>query len=191
MFTWRVLGSGLVLVFCKLRVICVGSFILHRLTCCCRSPRMWWQWLPRSPFVALFPFSFPSIYPAVFPRLPLASSHRLIPSQIKSAIRSIDAPARSRPQPLAAAAIITAAQLQVRHASTRLHQQTAPHRHPLMRFLQEMETENSKLEAEVERMQAVLAADKSMANAAHKALASASDVARSWSENLGILFYIL
>jgi hypothetical protein len=51
-----------------------------------------------------------------------------------------------------------------------------------------METENSKLEAEVERMQAALAADKSMANAAHKALASASQVARSWSENLGIVF---
>ena len=51
-----------------------------------------------------------------------------------------------------------------------------------------METENSKLEAEVERMQAALAADKSMANAAHKALASASHVARSWSENLGIIF---
>jgi hypothetical protein len=54
-----------------------------------------------------------------------------------------------------------------------------------------METENSKLEAEVERMQATLAADKSMANAAHKALAAASDSARSWSENLGILIYIL
>ena len=50
-----------------------------------------------------------------------------------------------------------------------------------------METENAKLEAEVERMQAALAADRSMAAAAHKALASASDVARSWSENLGAL----
>ena len=48
-----------------------------------------------------------------------------------------------------------------------------------------MQVENSKLEAEVERMQAALAADKSMANAAHKALASASEIARSWSENLG------
>jgi hypothetical protein len=48
-----------------------------------------------------------------------------------------------------------------------------------------MEAENAKLEAEVERMQAVLAADKSLANAAHRALASASENARSWSENLG------
>jgi hypothetical protein len=31
-----------------------------------------------------------------------------------------------------------------------------------------MEEENSRLEAEVERMQAALAADKSLANAAHK-----------------------
>jgi hypothetical protein len=53
-----------------------------------------------------------------------------------------------------------------------------------------METENAKLEAEVERMQAALAADRSMAAAAHKALASASDVARSWSENLGALHLI-
>ena len=52
-----------------------------------------------------------------------------------------------------------------------------------------MKTENSKLEAEVERMQAALAADKSMANAAHKALASASEVARSWSEKLGAAFW--
>jgi hypothetical protein len=36
-------------------------------------------------------------------------------------------------------------------------------------------------------MQAALAADRSMAAAAHKALASAADVARAWSENLGAL----
>jgi cell division septum initiation protein DivIVA len=48
-----------------------------------------------------------------------------------------------------------------------------------------MEVENSKLEIEVERMQATLAADKSMASTAHKALASALEHAQAWSENLG------
>ena len=122
--------------------------------------------------------------------------HLLIAAQVKSAIRSLDLPSRSRPQPLAAAAAaaITTAQLQVLaphppRCSPPPATRCIPRTFILFQppCLQEMETENAKLEAEVERMQAALAADRSMAAAAHKALASASDVARSWSENLGAL----
>lgn len=124
-------------------------------------------------------FSFPSfpLHSPLFNRIACDQPSPL--SQVKSAIRSLDLPSRARQLQLTTPIAITPAKLQVSQFTHRnpkaavILRPVWPHAHPLHISLhplrpQEMEEENSRLEAEVERMQAALAADKSLANAAHK-----------------------